>query len=884
MTRSGLLFAWLVIACAAGLLTAESWIPGQVLLPLLPDDLPTWREGVEPGELHRHPAPNYTMSDVDHLLVPGLAVTRAARDRGELPWWDPSQALGVPHVSEVHYAVFYPPAWLPQVFGLRGLGLLAWFHLLAAGGGMLLYLRALRRGRTAALTGALAFALSAWTTARLQSFPAVGAAVWLPWMLWGLERGARFGKARSYLAAALALALSLAAGFPQVSLLGVAVAGWLELARLVSRRRSVGRTLRAAAFSLGAVGLGCLLAAGQLLPTLEYMRSDSARAEQDAAVLAQDGIEWPLLAHLVAPDLYSCAALTGPHPVALGTLTQATLPAALNRAETSMGIGVLGLLLALLAVLFGRTGATRAWALLVLLCFGLLLYPPAFEAAARWLPVLRFGSPKRLLFVVTTGLAVLASGGADLVCRERLRVTAMGWVAALAATTWAVVLMLGVPSAETPGDVDAWALDLAAQHGLDLTTAEEVYAGVPLPRESFELASATSFRSTLVMLAVALLAVVLFRPRKTNTDAGWTSLVRRAPDALPLVLAAELLITAFPLLRSAPTEGVFDLPGTLAMPDPPVVQLVRDAVGERVVPARVGRVGDEPSWLRPNLPVLFGLLDLQAYAPMAPRRTLELLAAIAPDGTYTGSHVGGFRSGDQLASPLVDLLGVDVVLTSDANVEAPGFVQTGQAGAIRVLRNDEAYPHAWCVSELRVSPARDDRPGDWIDDPGFDGRVTAALESPPPPGAVPADELRADELRADELPADEPSTDELPADELPAPERLPFGSRVVDVVEWHPGGMELHVGPGPGGALVVAESFHEDWQATVDGRPAAVVRADHALLAVPLAEGGSARVELRFAPTRPEQGLWFGAGGLLLAIAAVSWFDRRRPPVPEENP
>lgn len=854
MTRSGLLFAWLVLAFAAGLLTAESLVPGTALLPLMPDDFPTWREGrAEDAELVRHPHPNWTMSDVDHLLIPGLATTRAALERGELPLWDPSQALGVPHLSEVHYSVFYPPAWIPLIVGMKGLGLVALIHLLVAGGGMLVYLRALRRSATAALTGALAFALSAWLTARLHSFPAAGAAVWLPWVLWGLERGATHGRLRSYLAAGVALALSFLAGFPQVSLLVAATAGFLELARMLVRPRTA---LRTGSASLAAVVLALLVASAQLLPTWEYMRGDSARAELDPATLATQTLEWPLLCHLVAPDYLASAGLTGFHPLALEHVTAAALPAAVNRAEVSMGIGVLGLLLAILAMLFGRTWSTRAWTLLVLLIFALLLSPTFLVATARLVPVLRYGDPRRLLLIATAGLSVLAAGGVDVLSRHRLRVTVVSWAVALASTAWTVMLLIRVPSAATGEDVDGWAVNLARSFGMDGARPSDVYEGVPIPIESFQHVASKSATSALIALSVSLACVILFRPRSERSERGWTSLARKAPDALALVVAVELILSAFPLLRAAPVAGAIKDPYSLELPEPPVAAALHELLGERVVPPRIARFGNEQPWLRPNLPGPFGLLDLQAYAPMVPRRTHELLATVAPSMAISGSHVGGFTTLEELGSPLFDILGVDAVLTADAAVQAEGFTEVASVGAIRILVNDDAHPHAWFASHAHVSPPRGRRPGTWVKfNPSFDPVNQVALEEEPPPGPI-------------------------PAGIVDVPEGQAFGARVAKFQEWAPGSMTIDLGAGPAGLLVVSESYHGDWRAWVDGEPAPLMVANHAIMAVPIGEGGTARVDLRYQTSRPLYGALAGAGGLLAALLLVYWTSRRARPQP----
>ena len=118
-----------LLVLLALLLVGESLLPGRLFLPLTPDDFPEWQAGRDPTTLQHHPHPNWSMSDVLHLLVPGLSVSEAAARSGHLPLWDDSQALGVPHLHEVHYGVLYPPAWLALAFGLYGLAWMALLHL-----------------------------------------------------------------------------------------------------------------------------------------------------------------------------------------------------------------------------------------------------------------------------------------------------------------------------------------------------------------------------------------------------------------------------------------------------------------------------------------------------------------------------------------------------------------------------------------------------------------------------------------------------------------------------------------------------------------------------------------------------------------------------------
>jgi hypothetical protein len=48
--------------------------------------------------------------------------------------------------------------------------------------------------------------------------------------------------------------------------------------------------------------------------------------------------------------------------------------------------------------------------------------------------------------------------------------------------------------------------------------------------------------------------------------------------------------------------------------------------------------------------------------------------------------------------------------------------------------------------------------------------------------------------------------------------------------------------------LAISRTYHPSWQAEIDGAPAPVIQANHALMAVPLTRGGEHRVILRYRP------------------------------------
>ncbi len=870
MDRNTMLAAAAAVLLTALALVGPALLPGSVFLPLLPEDFPAWGAGEAPAAVAHHPAPNRNMSDVLHLLLPGLATTEAAFSRGELPLWDPSQALGLPHIDQVHYGVFYPPAWLPLLFGVYGLGLMALVHVLVAGWGMLLYLRTIDRSTAACVVGAVCFACSAWVMARLHAFPVVGAAVWTPWILWGLERGARNRSWRPRMVAAAAVALSVFANFPQVTMWVLLLAGLLEVVRVPAwmRARQGGpESLLAAGLT---VALGLALAAPQVLPTAEYLRGESARSDQTVEALLADGLEWPLLWHLISPNHYSAAPLDRPdrpHPVALMDLEQAERPVAINRAETSMGIGALGLVLALVALVFGRNWRTLTFSAVTVGVFALLLWPGALALAYDVLPPIRFGNPKRLLLLSTFALSVLAAGGVDLVRTPRLPVTVVAWILSVVGLAVAVMLRLSVPSAALAEDVDTWAGQLLRQAGRNPLALDEIFAVIP--REAFAAAAAMSAASSLLAVAALALAVLTFRPkRKLTSEGGWATWARRKPTLLGVFIAAELVLGSWSLVRPAPAAEVASPITDLgAVEVPALVVEVRALAHGDPVPLRIGRFGNEPPWLRPDFPSLFGLHDLQCYAPMAPRRVTELLDALEPGVVVNGSTLAGFSDPTTLSRPLLDGLGVDVLLT-DRPGELPGWSDRSQVGLVRVLENDEALPRAHLVHEIRVLPGAEARLSYLVSDE-FNPRAEVVLSAAPPTTDVEWRRRRAAE--AVRRNAGVPVVTEEAV--MPEPAAGPRTARVVD---YAPGHLRVVVPAGEPGFLVVSETWNRNWRARVGAEEAPVVEADHAILAVPVESPHEVVVTLDYEPGSVTWGLRIAAGATLLLVLGL-FVGRGRP-------
>ena len=86
------------------------------------------------------------------------------------------------------------------------------------------------------------------------------------------------------------------------------------------------------------------------------------------------------------------------------------------------------------------------------------------------------------------------------------------------------------------------------------------------------------------------------------------------------------------------------------------------------------------------------------------------------------------------------------------------------------------------------------------------------------------------------------------------------------VTHWEPGRMTVTLEPAPRAPsyVLIAENWYLDWHATVDGRPAQVLRGDQTFITVPV-PAGAQRVDLVFDSARYRAGKWIS----LLALVAV---------------
>ena len=185
---------------------------------------------------------------------------------GHLPFWTPYLASGYPILFSPYMAAWYPPNWPFYVLGTTPFTMQLEIAIHAAIACLGMYFLLSRRfGRPgAAVAGSFAYGLSGYFAVYSAHVGAVAAAAWFPWLVLAYRRATEREKLRSCAFGAIAGALMLLSGEPEVAVIGFAGLALFAAGDVVSRTVPWRRALAITAAILCGT---CALAAVQLVPS-----------------------------------------------------------------------------------------------------------------------------------------------------------------------------------------------------------------------------------------------------------------------------------------------------------------------------------------------------------------------------------------------------------------------------------------------------------------------------------------------------------------------------------------------------------------------------------------------------------------------------------------
>jgi len=258
-------------------------------------------------------------------------------------------------------------------------------------------------------------------------------------------------------------------------------------------------------------------------------------------------------------------------------------------------------------------------------------------------------------------------------------------------------------------------------------------------------------------------------------------------------------------------------------------------------------------FLQPNSNLLHHLPTVNGYAGISPRWTVDLIGDHNRRGILERLYAfdaKGFRAGPEFFDWLEALSVRWVILPG--RVSSDRLEHVGTAAPAEVYRLPGTLPRARVVTKARMIPSVDEL---W--------RLIMAGKIDPRRELVLHDPAAAQVIAS--LPGGVGDGD-------PAGDAKIVVDRSTEVV--------VEATSPRGGLLLLADTFYPGWEATVDGRPTTILRANVAHRAVELTPG-THRVVFAFRPHSAIAGLALSASGFLSLLLAAIWTLRRSRVIPQ---
>lgn len=408
-------------------MTVRRWKPALALCLLIVLSLLFFHQLTFSGKI-------LARGDTFEYFYPYWDARNAAFREGRLPLWTPDLFLGAPLLANPQIGAYYPFNWLTAPFRApTAVSLSIILHsALAAAGACWLYSEAVAKSWLPALAAGVVYGFSGYLGAHVEQINQLQGLAWMPLLFALLQRALSSERpARAVLLLAIAWTMQIFSGHTQtvfISGVGLSVYALAQASGAGGRGAQL-KEARRALFILGCgFVLALALALPQLLPSLELLRLSNRSG---------------------GFDLGNATAFSLP-PNMLG---RSLLPSYDGQpfGEYVGYIGLIALGLALWAALSRPLADHRRWIWLLLAVVGLGLalgrYNPLYWLLAELPPFNLFRAPARFLSLFTLGSAMLAGLGIESLAldnyreRDRLRrISAVAGVLALLIAITAFVL------------------------------------------------------------------------------------------------------------------------------------------------------------------------------------------------------------------------------------------------------------------------------------------------------------------------------------------------------------------------------------------------------------------------------------------------------------
>ena len=684
----------------------------------------------------------------------------------------------------------------------------AWFivvHLWFGAAGTYLYCRLIGASRLAAFLGGLIFAVAPENASLINAGHVMKIATisFAPWAFYFFEKGFQTRRLIWFLATGFFLAIQFFNIHWQIAYytcLGIGVYGIMRSVGIIRRERQAGREIsRLIGLNLATMFFFLSTVAISLAPLSDWSKDTNRGANSGANVVASSGgngapartrggldreeaMSWSLppeeIGTFIIPGFFGFSRQeAGANPENIRSFYWGRM----NFTQTTDYMGLLPWLLLPLPLIFRRDRYT--WIAVAAVAGGIVFSMGKYTFVYNFLfdhfpGINRFRVPKMIMFLPVLGLGVLAARGFDLLLDEEVR-KSTAFTRYLYGVLALPVLILGLIGAEVAGK-GFWMNNFGGM--LAQPTRYEQGAQL-IPQRWNNLVAETG----IAVAVAALYATVVFAFSRK-----WL-----AAKAIPIVLL--FLYLADTGRVNEKFQFLVDAPHRVAGAKTPVMEFL------------AGHSSDQ-----------FRVLPMDGTDPM--QYATSRIPVMFTSNAVQQQRWQNFLDAFSFTSAMPDMVNVKY-LVFNRDQYAKQKAQLGAKyqevfqspdGAQVVLENRDVLPKAWLVPA--AGQVNDPRQALGIlQNPAFDPRKAAVVESPPP------------------FPMGDPNTSAA----------FPPGG--VSVTSYEGERIAVTASAPQNALLVLGEKYYRGWRATVDGKPAAILPVDHILRGVYLTPGKH-NVEFVFDP------------------------------------
>jgi O-antigen/teichoic acid export membrane protein len=775
-----------------------------------------------------------------------------ALQKGQIPLWNPYLFAGVPFLAAGQHSALYPFSVLFYLLPVtQAYGYFTVLHLFLAALFMHVFVRTLGVGRLGSTIAAITYAFCGFMIVSVDFPMVVAAATWLPLILTMTELAIRSQEVEDaprvpipyMLGGALALGIQFLAGHAEMSYYVVMVTGFYAACRLgilYWRKRAAKRSIILVVVLASMVALGVGLGAVQLVPFLELARLNF----RQGSATYQEIIGWayPLrqVITFVIPDFFGnpshhayfdvltrqwTAISENAHGQPINTIFWGIK----NYVEAGSYVGILPLLLGAVALLRRRDRYVWIFASLAIVSFALSFGVPLYALLYYLLPgYSQLHTPFRWVFPYSLSMAVLAGLGAESlrvsfngVRNSRLQIMGprlLGWLAIAGGVAGLVCALL-----------------ILVAPAMFILVADRLLASSDLAQASFPDGQAfLSYQWRNLLLFSLFLAAAgavlrisycdIYLPSRLGSHRVWKVLA-------VVVLTLDLLFMAR---------------GFNPATDPRLAEFIPPSVEFLQSDHELFRLtsfnAPEEKTLHANVGMYYGLYDVRGYDSIIPKQYADFMGLIEEQGELIYNRIAPLYGYDALDSPLLDLLNVKYVVTTQ-HIPNPNYTLVYE-DEVRIYRNDDYLARAFVVYDAEV-----------IEDdesllrklPSLDPRERVLLSERPPEGYLAETSGTARESTTEARVLDYDINDVLVEAEL------------------------SHAG-----WLILGDSYFPGWKAFLqleDGqeRELDIYRADYNFRAVHLEQGHNV-VRFRYSPMSLKLGVYASFLAAVILLACVGFW------------